>query len=207
MWIKHGKKICQRACYNRIWSWSPMPCEKHGRRASVTTKASAFGLGFVHWVPRAMFFTQHGRPWSNPTTCNGQNTHWRKAHRVFFKYNVTNVLLDNITFHGPWISEFLLFVLEVAVALPWCPCTRQVWLDLHPIPCFRVIFEAQLLHITDNELAMILHSIILLSLFYFIFTSNYQYLCVKNTVEKNTNYTFPGHWASWRDSELAWVGR
>ena len=23
---------------------------------------------FVYWVPRAMFFTRHGRPWSNPTT-------------------------------------------------------------------------------------------------------------------------------------------
>ena len=22
---------------------------------------------FVYWVPRAMFFTRHGRPWSNPT--------------------------------------------------------------------------------------------------------------------------------------------
>ena len=21
---------------------------------------------FVYWVPRAMFFTRHGRPWSNP---------------------------------------------------------------------------------------------------------------------------------------------
>ena len=29
-----------------IWSWSPMPCEKHGPRASVTTKTSTFGLGF-----------------------------------------------------------------------------------------------------------------------------------------------------------------
>ena len=25
-------------CYNRICSWSPMPCEKHGPWASVTTK-------------------------------------------------------------------------------------------------------------------------------------------------------------------------
>ena len=54
---KMKKKINQWACYNRIWSWSPMPCEKHGPRASV----------FVYWVPRAMFFTRHGRPWSNPT--------------------------------------------------------------------------------------------------------------------------------------------
>ena len=40
-----NKKINLRACYNRIWSWSPMPCEKHGPRASITTKTSAFGLG------------------------------------------------------------------------------------------------------------------------------------------------------------------
>ena len=45
------KKINQWACYNRIWSWSPMPCEKHGPRASVTTKTSAFGLGFCLLSP------------------------------------------------------------------------------------------------------------------------------------------------------------
>ena len=64
---KTWKKINQRACNNSIWSWSPMPCEKHGPRASVTTKTSAFGLGFCLMSPRAMFFTRHGRPWSNPT--------------------------------------------------------------------------------------------------------------------------------------------
>ena len=26
---------------------------------------------FVYWVPRAMFFTRHGRPWSTPTTKHG----------------------------------------------------------------------------------------------------------------------------------------
>ena len=36
-------KINQWACFYRIWFWSPMPCEKHGPRASVTTKTSAFG--------------------------------------------------------------------------------------------------------------------------------------------------------------------
>ena len=60
---KNTEKIIQRACYNRIWSWSPMPCEKHGPRASVRKK----NLFFVYWVPLAMFFTRHGRPWSNPT--------------------------------------------------------------------------------------------------------------------------------------------
>ena len=38
MWIKHRKKINPRACYNRIWSWSPVPCEKHGPWTSITTK-------------------------------------------------------------------------------------------------------------------------------------------------------------------------
>ena len=56
MWIKYGKKINQRACYNSIWSWSPMPCEKHGARASVTTKISAFGLGFCLLSPSGHVF-------------------------------------------------------------------------------------------------------------------------------------------------------
>ena len=50
------KKINQRTCYNRIWSWSPMPCEKHGPRASVTTKTSAFGLGFCLLSPSGHVF-------------------------------------------------------------------------------------------------------------------------------------------------------
>ena len=65
---KTWKKINQQACYNRIWSWSPMPCEKHGPWASVTTKPRPSASVFVYWVPRATFFTRHGRPWSNPTT-------------------------------------------------------------------------------------------------------------------------------------------
>ena len=50
------KKINQWACYNRIWSWSPMPCQKHGPRASVTTKTSAFGLGFCLLSPSGHVF-------------------------------------------------------------------------------------------------------------------------------------------------------
>ena len=53
---KTWKIFNQRACYNRIWSWSPMPCEKHGPRASVTTKTSAFGLGFCLLSPSGHVF-------------------------------------------------------------------------------------------------------------------------------------------------------
>ena len=55
LWTK-WKKINQWACYNRIWSWSPMSCEKHGPRASVTTKTSAFGLGFCLLSPSGHVF-------------------------------------------------------------------------------------------------------------------------------------------------------
>ena len=50
------KKINQWACYNRILSWSPMPCEKHGPRASVPTKTWAFGLGFCLLSPSGHVF-------------------------------------------------------------------------------------------------------------------------------------------------------
>ena len=53
---KTRKKINQWACYNRIWSWSPMPCEKHGPQASVTTKTSAFSLGFCLPSPSGHVF-------------------------------------------------------------------------------------------------------------------------------------------------------
>ena len=39
-----------------LWSWSPMPCEKHGPRASITTKTSAFGLGFCLLSPSGHVF-------------------------------------------------------------------------------------------------------------------------------------------------------
>ena len=53
---KTRKKINQRVCYNRIWSWSPMLCEKHGPQASVTTKTSAFGLSFCLPSPSGHVF-------------------------------------------------------------------------------------------------------------------------------------------------------
>ena len=56
MWIKHGKIINQRMCYNRIWSWSPMLCVKHGPRASITTQTSALGLGFCLLSPSGHVF-------------------------------------------------------------------------------------------------------------------------------------------------------
>ena len=53
---KNTEKINQRLCYDRIWSWSPMLCEKQGPRASVTTKTSAFGLGFCLLSPSGHVF-------------------------------------------------------------------------------------------------------------------------------------------------------
>ena len=37
-------KINQRAWYNRIWSWSPVTCEKHGPQASGLSNDKILGL-------------------------------------------------------------------------------------------------------------------------------------------------------------------
>ena len=49
-----------------IWSWSPMPCEKHGPRDSVDKNRGRRPSFCRYWNLRAMFFTGYGRPWSNP---------------------------------------------------------------------------------------------------------------------------------------------
>ena len=49
----------------RIWSWSPMPCEKHGTRDSEDKNRGRRPRFLSLLRPRAMFFTRHGRPWSN----------------------------------------------------------------------------------------------------------------------------------------------
>ena len=69
------KKINQWACYNRIWSWSAMPFEKHGPRASVTTKTSAFGLGFCLLSPSGHVFHT---AWE--TMIKSYTNNWIKAH-------------------------------------------------------------------------------------------------------------------------------
>ena len=45
-----------------------LPCRvKNMARGTQQTKTEAEGRGFCrNWGPRAMFFTRHGRPWSNP---------------------------------------------------------------------------------------------------------------------------------------------
>ena len=86
MWIKHGK-INQWACYNRIWSWSPMACETHGTRASVTTKTSAFGLGFCLLSPSGHVF----------------HTAWETMIKSYNK--ALSWLLRTLTFRIIWIYQ------------------------------------------------------------------------------------------------------
>ena len=69
------KKINQRACNNRIWSWSPMQCEKHGPRPSASV--------FVYWVPRAMFFFSHGI-WDHDQITAKHSP----SHRVRIKWDI-----------------------------------------------------------------------------------------------------------------------
>ena len=82
------KKINQWACYNRIWWWSPMPCEKHGPRD---------GRGFCrNWGPRAIFFTRHGRPWSNPT---------------WITFTIIEIQI--------WLPDFLLVINPIRIFCAW----------------------------------------------------------------------------------------
>ena len=60
--ILEVSKIWRTVFCCRIWSWSPVPCEKHDPRDSVD-KNRCFCR---YWGPWAMFFTRNGRPWSNP---------------------------------------------------------------------------------------------------------------------------------------------
>ena len=60
---------------------------------------------FVYWVPRAMFFTRHGRPWSNPTI---HRRVWCEIAYPFPNFNVAAVevweLISNYFLHAkPWI--------------------------------------------------------------------------------------------------------
>ena len=48
--------VCKQVAGYSIWLWSPMQCEKHGPRASVTTKTWAFGLGFCLLSPSGYVF-------------------------------------------------------------------------------------------------------------------------------------------------------
>ena len=66
------KKLNQWACYNRSWSWPPMPCEKHGPRASVTTINLGLRTRVLSTESLGPCFS-HGmgdHAWSNPTTYN-----------------------------------------------------------------------------------------------------------------------------------------
>ena len=93
LWTKWKKKINQWACYNRIWSWSPMQCEKHDPGASVTTKTSAFGLGFCLLSPSGHVF----------------HTAWETMIKSYIiAYNVPGWLLkwlNSITAHGSVSNE------------------------------------------------------------------------------------------------------
>ena len=85
----------KRACYNSIWSWSPMPCEKDGPRASVTTKTSAFGLGFCLLSPSGHVFHT---AWE--TMIKSYNIKCQQYHSVGIIYHVGKILKHIIRING-----------------------------------------------------------------------------------------------------------
>ena len=55
---------------------------------------------FVYWVPRAMFFTRHGRPWSNPTACHFGPCY--SISRLYVEYCSTRKWLPTHSHWGEW---------------------------------------------------------------------------------------------------------
>ena len=108
---KTRKKINQQACYNRIWSWSPMPCEKHGPRASVTTKTSAFGLGFCLLSPSGHVF-HTARETMIKSYINNQTRHrealWEMCGEISWRHQMETflALLALCAGNSPTTGEF-----------------------------------------------------------------------------------------------------
>ena len=66
---KKQKNINQWACYNRIWSWSPMQCKNMAFACHKWKKKTRPASFFMDCVPQALFSTQHGRPRLNHGLC------------------------------------------------------------------------------------------------------------------------------------------
>ena len=131
---KSSKKINQRACYNRISSWSPVPCEKPGPRASVTTITSAFGLGFCLLSPSGhVFHTARetmikfyiialwgwvSRGVLPVTCCEHGPPSIETVH--FSKFSIaTNILFNLIPFN--LVKQVFRFPWPLFICVPWQP--------------------------------------------------------------------------------------
>ena len=66
MWIKHGKKSISKSAIIGFDHGLPCRVKNMALGPQLQQKPRPSAPVFVYWVPRAMFFTQHGRPWSNP---------------------------------------------------------------------------------------------------------------------------------------------
>ena len=75
------EKINQRACYNSIWSWSPMPCEKHDHDQILQQNE----IGWYHMCPeessRCTGFEDYDMTTGMPKLC--------KCHGHLSSQNVT----------------------------------------------------------------------------------------------------------------------
>ena len=67
MLIKHGKKSISKRAIIGFDHGLPCRVKNMALGPQLRQKPRPSASVFVYWVPRAMFFTRHGRPWSNPT--------------------------------------------------------------------------------------------------------------------------------------------
>ena len=74
LWTKWKKSISERAIIG-FDHGLPCPVKNMALGPQLRQKPRPSASVFVYWVPRAMFFTRHGRPRSNPTACYQTASH------------------------------------------------------------------------------------------------------------------------------------
>ena len=100
---------------------------------------------FVNWIPRAMFFTRHGRPWSNPTTYH-RHTLWpdnlvvvNQNLRFGSHYAVGRLITESQTIPARYVLRRNAFITtyaeqnvdtgtrEILIVDPHCPHQWVTW--------------------------------------------------------------------------------
>ena len=111
---KTRKNINQRVCYNNIWSWSPMPREKHGPQI----------LHPIRLIVR----------WVRSQRCSCLVTWF--CHQLIAKPGNKTALL-------PWPDPFLYARLKNGRIMPWqCPCRGNVRPSVRPsVRVFRTFLQ------------------------------------------------------------------
>ena len=115
--MKYGKKSIRERAIIGFDHGLPCRLENMALGPQLGQKPRPSASVFVYWVPRAMFFTRHGRPWSNPTTYH--NVQWCNSFNGLIQYTVRHLFVISHTFdaHTITVHPFRIYIRQTNV---WC---------------------------------------------------------------------------------------